>query len=349
MRNDQALTLSSHDKAIALWLLLCCAAIFVMVVLGGVTRLTGSGLSMVTWEPIMGAVPPLNETQWEETFQSYQQFPEFQYKNSTMSLEEFKGIFWFEYMHRLLGRLIGVIFFVPMLYFVARGHVSRRLKPKLIAIFALGGLQGLLGWYMVKSGLVNDPHVSQYRLTAHLGTAFIIYAFIFWTAMDLLFPRSKPGALVTDHHLGCFSLAITILVFVTVLAGGFVAGLKAGFIYNTFPLMGDRWIPEGVLALEPAWRNFFDNAVTVQFDHRLLATLVFVAILSFWLIARRATLPDHARVGIHLLLAAMVLQITLGISTLVLEVPVPLAATHQAGALILFTTALFVSHALWRR
>lgn len=349
MRNTQALPPSSHDKSIALWLLLCCAAIFAMVVLGGVTRLTGSGLSMVTWEPIVGTVPPLNEAQWEETFQAYQQFPEFQYKNSAMSLEEFKGIFWFEYAHRLLGRLIGVIFFIPMLYFLARGRISRHLKPKLIVLFALGGLQGLLGWYMVKSGLANDPHVSQYRLTAHLGAAFVIYAFIFWTAMDLLFPGSKPGALAAARHLGRFSLVITALVFATVLAGGFVAGLKAGFIYNTFPLMDGRWIPEGVLALEPVWRNFFDNAVTVQFDHRLLATVVFVMILSFWLIARCTTLPAHARIGIHLLLAVMVLQIVLGISTLLLEVPIPLAATHQAGALILFTTALFVSHALWRR
>jgi len=211
-------------------------------------------------------------------------------------------------------------------------------------MFVLGGLQGLMGWYMVKSGLVHDPHVSQYRLTAHLGLAFVIYAYLFWVALDLLVPvsRSSPG----DAARGFRRLAWTVsgLVLFTVLSGGFVAGLKAGLAYNTFPLMGGRLIPDGLFTLEPAWRNFFDNVTTVQFDHRLLATLLFFLIPLLWLLGRRTELSRNARMGLHLLMLALLIQIALGISTLLLFVPIPLAAAHQGGSLALFTVALFVSH-----
>lgn len=334
-----------RQRPMAIWLLLCCAMIFAMVVVGGVTRLTRSGLSIVEWDPIIGAIPPLNTAQWDKAFNLYKQTPEFRDVNFDMKLDEFKSIFWMEYAHRLLGRSIGVVFLAPFLYFLARRRVDRRLVPKLITMFVLGGLQGALGWYMVKSGLIHNPHVSQYRLTAHLATAFLIYAFIFWVALDLIFPHSRRP---TEQlkNLRRFSYGVTALVFVMVVAGGFVAGLKAGFIYNTFPTMNGHWLPAGMFALQPLWRNFFENMGTVQFDHRVIAYLLAAVIPVFWFVAKRATLPARGRIGIHLLLAMLAVQITLGITTLLFVVPIPLAATHQAGALTLFTIALFVNHTL---
>ncbi len=345
MANESAATPSpNYHKPIGIWLLICCLAIYAMVVLGGITRLTGSGLSMVEWHPVMGILPPLSHEQWEETFTLYRQSPEFQKINKGMDLEGFQGIFWLEYLHRILGRLIGVIFLIPLLYFIVRRRIDKPLVPKLAAMFVLGGLQGLMGWYMVKSGLVQDPHVSQYRLTAHLGLAFVIYAYLFWVALDLLSPvtRSSPG----DAARGFRRLAWTVtgLVLFTVLSGGFVAGLKAGLAYNTFPLMGGHLIPDGLFTLDPAWTNFFDNVTTVQFNHRLLATLLFLLIPVLWLLGRRTALSRNARIGLHLLVLGLFIQIALGISTLLLFVPVPLAAAHQGGALALFTVALFVSH-----
>ncbi len=343
------MTLPNHQqKAIAIWLFICCATIFAMVILGGVTRLTGSGLSMVEWEPLMGILPPLSHAQWQDTFSLYQQFPEFKLRNYSMNLEEFKSIFWFEYSHRLLGRAIGLIFIIPLLYFIIAGKIKKSLIPKLVGMFVLGGLQGLMGWYMVKSGLVQDPHVSQYRLTAHLALAFIVYAYIFWVALDLFFaPQNNPGKTITDG-LKRFSLLLTVFLFITILSGGFVAGLKAGYAFNTFPLMDGRLVPESIFALSPVWKNFFENIATVQFDHRLMATLLFIIVPLFWLSALRQDIPARARIGVHLLLAMLGIQITLGISTLLLYVPVPLAAAHQGGALTLFTIMLFVSHELRR-
>ena len=346
---NQSTTLDKpNHKAIAIWLLVCCATIFGMIILGGVTRLTGSGLSMVEWAPILGILPPLNQAEWQETFLLYQQFPEYQLKNFNMSLDEFKSIFWFEYGHRLLGRSIGVIFLLPFLFFLFRGKIEKSLTPKLIIMFVLGGLQGLMGWYMVKSGLVNDPHVSQYRLTAHLGLAVVIYAYMFWVALGLLYPKINDVANNTNYRLRSLSLIITGIIVITILSGGFVAGTHAGFAFNTFPLMDGQLIPAGLFALSPVWHNFFENIVTVQFDHRVLATLLFLVIPVFWFKAGRLELPALARTGSHLLLAALVLQITLGISTLLLIVPVALAAAHQAGAIVLLTAALFVSQQLHR-
>jgi cytochrome c oxidase assembly protein subunit 15 len=339
-------SINTNNKHIAIWLLVCCATIFAMIILGGVTRLTGSGLSMVQWEPIMGVLPPLNQAEWEETFLLYQQFPEYKLKNFAMSLSEFKSIFWFEYGHRLLGRSIGIIFLLPFLFFLVKGKIDRALTPKLIAMFVLGGLQGLMGWYMVKSGLVNDPHVSQYRLTAHLALAIVIYAYMFWVALDLLYPNINENMKSSNRKLARLSLIITAIIFITALSGGFVAGTRAGFAFNTFPLMDGRLIPVGLFELSPAWRNFFENIVTVQFDHRVLATLLFLVIPAFWWLARKSPQESHITTGLHLLLAALALQLTLGISTLLLVVPVALAAAHQAGAVILLTVSLFISHQL---
>ena len=337
---------NTDQKAIAIWLLVCCATIFGMIILGGVTRLTGSGLSMVQWEPIMGILPPLNQTEWQESFLLYQQFPEYQLKNFHMSLDDFKSIFWFEYGHRLLGRSIGMIFLLPFLFFLFKRKIEKALTPKLITMFVLGGLQGLMGWYMVKSGLVNDPHVSQYRLTAHLGLAIVIYDYMLWVALGLLYPKIN-----SDKHnpsLSRLALIISTVIFITALSGGFVAGTHAGFAFNTFPLMDGRLIPVGLFDLSPVWRNFFENIVTVQFDHRVLATLLFLLIPAFWFKAGKLELEPLAKTGSHLLLAALALQITLGISTLLLVVPVALAAAHQAGAIVLLTASLFVSQQLHR-
>lgn len=333
-------------RSIAIWLLVCCAAIYAMVVLGGVTRLTGSGLSMVKWEPVIGVFPPMSQSDWEEVFLLYQQYPEFKLKNSYMNLADFKNIFWLEYLHRLLGRLIGVIFLLPLIYFWATKKIEKSFVPKLVFMFVLGGLQGLLGWYMVKSGLSTDPHVSQYRLTAHLGFAFVIYAYIFWSALDLLFPKESLVGNSDNPGLRRFSFFITGAVFITVLSGGFVAGLKAGRAYNTFPLMNGQFIPDGLVSLDPMWRNFFENVTTVQFDHRLLAYSLIVLIPLYWFIALKKNISAGTRAAFHLLVVILIVQVALGISTLLLYVPVGLAATHQGVALALFTVALFLSHRL---
>ena len=338
--------LARTQRPIALWLLVCCALIFAMVVLGGVTRLTRSGLSMVEWNPIMGALPPLNPTQWEETFAKYRETPEYLKVNRGMNLGEFKSIFWLEYYHRLLGRAIGVVFLIPFLYFLARRRLSWRQVPTLLSMFVLGGLQAVLGWYMVKSGLKNDPHVSPYWLAAHLAAAFILYAYILWVALGLLSPTPQHKNSAAINRLGRYSWSITALISIMVLSGAFVAGLKAGFAYNTFPTMNGQWIPAGLYALRPVWHNFFENLVTVQFDHRLLAYVLAVAIPLFWLRAKTLPLPPRARLAIHLLLAMLALQIGLGIATLLLIVPIPLAAAHQAGAMMLFSIAVFVNHEL---
>lgn len=338
-------TRQARDRTVAYWLLLCCGLVFVMVVLGGVTRLTGSGLSMVDWRPLMGILPPIGDAEWQRVFEMYQQSPEFQKVNSDFSVDDFKGIFWLEYLHRLLGRSIGLVFFVPFVYFLARGYIRRNEWAKYLLMFVLGGMQGLLGWYMVKSGLVDVPHVSQYRLTAHLVAAFIIYAYMFWVAMSLLFPRPEDAQ---KHPWYGKTLALFIMVTVTIISGGFVAGLKAGKIYNTFPMMGDHWFPPGLLALDPFWRNFFDNMTTVQFDHRWLAIATFVLVVVFWSRARKADMPVRARPAVNALLHTAVLQVALGITTLLMAVPVFLGATHQAVAMLLFTVALYLVHALRR-
>ena len=338
----------NDQRVVAVWLLICCAVIFAMIVLGGVTRLTGSGLSMVQWQPIMGVLPPLSEAEWEHTFSLYQQYPEYKIKNLHMSLEDFKGIFWLEYAHRLLGRLIGLIFLIPFLYFLFRGRLSAALVPKLLAMFILGGLQGLMGWYMVKSGLVDDPRVSQYRLTAHLGLAVVVYAYIFWVALDLLLARrsySYSGSLGQPQQNPLrYSNVVTALIFLTILSGGFVAGTRAGFTFNTFPLMAGQFYPEGMYVMQPWWRNWFENIATIQFNHRVLATLLFVVIPLFWWSKISRAESAQFRVALHLLLAALALQIALGIATLLHAVPVPLAAAHQAGAMVLFTVSLYLSN-----
>ena len=330
---------------VAAWLLACCALVFAMVVVGGVTRLTHSGLSIVEWQPILGTLPPLNEAQWLETFDKYKLTPEYRKVNHQMNLDEFKGIFWWEYFHRLLGRLIGFVFLLPLLWFWWRGRIDRPLALKLVGIFVLGGLQGAMGWYMVKSGLVDDPRVSQYRLTAHLGLALAIYAAMLWTALGLLY-RDAAAPNAQAAPLRRFAWIITAVVAYMAVTGGFVAGIRAGFAYNTFPLMNGHWVPPEIFMIDPWYLNFFNNMATVQFDHRLGAWLLALLAPWFWLKARREALTPRARFAVNLLLAILALQIAMGIATLLLMVPIPLAAAHQGGAVLLITAALMLNHAL---
>ena len=335
------------QKPIAIWLLVCCVLVFAMIVVGGVTRLTDSGLSIVEWQPIVGTVPPITQEDWDVLLEKYRATPQYQQVNKGMSIDEFKSIFWWEYFHRLLGRLIGLVFFIPFVYFLIKKKIDRPLGIKLVGIFILGGLQGFMGWYMVMSGLVNDPHVSQYRLTAHLGLAFVIFAAMLWVAMDILSPKSvnsEPNERI--QGLRQFSFGLTTLIFIMVLSGGFVAGIRAGLTYNTFPLMNGYLIPPDLFILEPWYRNFFDNMTTVQFDHRLIAWILAFTVPLFWFKSRKVELSGTTRLACNLFLLMLAIQIGLGIATLLHVVPIPLAASHQGGAVLLFAASLWVSHRL---
>ena len=334
-------------RAVAGWLLACCALVSAMVVVGGVTRLTHSGLSITEWQPIVGTMPPLDQAAWDEAFLKYQATPEYRDVNRGMTLAAFKGIFWLEYAHRLLGRAIGAAFLLPLLWFALRRRLPPGLAPRLFAIFGLGALQGAAGWYMVQSGLVDDPRVSQLRLTLHLALAFLIFGAMLWTALSLL---RRPAAPAPPPSLARFAYSLAGLVFVMVLAGGLVAGIRAGLAYNTFPSMNGAWLPPEIMLLDPWYLNFANNMATVQFDHRALAWLLaFLVPVFWWRTVRSAEAPPAARRGAHLLLALLIVQIGLGIATLLLVVPIPLAAAHQAGALAVFAAALNAAHALRRR
>jgi len=339
---------SPHSRPLVIWLYGVAAMLFAMIVLGGVTRLTQSGLSMVNWHPVTGWLPPLEQVEWDKIFADYRQSPEYKKVNAGMSLDDFKSIFWYEYLHRLLGRLIGVAFFVPMVVFMAKGWITRQLAPKIVGLFILGGLQGVLGWYMVKSGLVDRPDVSQYRLAAHLGLALLILAAMMWVAMDLQRPEpaGEPPTDASQAGLRRGAWGLLALIAVTAFSGAFVAGLDAGHIYNTFPLMDGALVPEGVFELTPVYLNFFENIATVQFDHRVLAIFTFIAVLVYgWRAARAALTPGQGR-AVKALAAVAVVQVGLGILTLLLVVPIPLAALHQAGAIILLGIAVWLAHEL---
>jgi cytochrome c oxidase assembly protein subunit 15 len=320
---------ASSRPALAAWLLLCAALVFAIVVVGGVTRLTRSGLSIVEWQPLIGAIPPLNETDWQALFAKYRETPEYKRVNLGMTLEGFKGIFWWEYAHRLLGRVIGLVFLLPFLYFFIRRKLEGALTWKLAGIFVLGGLQGALGWYMVKSGLVDDPRVSHFRLTAHLGLALAIFSALFWLALEAISPKDRP--------IDRLSQNVPLIVFAMALTGGMVAGLRAGYAYNTFPLMNGHFVPPELLLLEPWWQNFAYNMATVQFVHRAFFWLLAVLVpLAWW---RLRFLP-----AANALLGMFVLQAALGVSTLLLRVPVALGVAHQGGAVLLLAASLWLAH-----
>jgi cytochrome c oxidase assembly protein subunit 15 len=333
-----------NRRIVAAWLYVCCALVFAMVVVGGVTRLTHSGLSITEWQPIVGTLPPLSDRDWADAFAKYRATPEYREVNPSMGPDAFRRIFWWEYAHRTLGRVIGLTFLLPYLWFLVRGRIPPGYAGALFAIFALGGVQGALGWYMVQSGLVDNPRVSHLRLTAHLALAFLIFGAMFWVALSLTRPRPVGG---TSRSLRRFAGLLTGLVFLMVVAGGLVAGTRAGFAYSTFPLMNGAWVPPGIMMLEPWYRNFADNIATVQFDHRLLAAAL--AVLGTWFVwraLRSADLPPPAQRACVLFLILLVVQIALGIATLLLVVPLALAAAHQAGAMLLFAATLNTRHVL---
>jgi cytochrome c oxidase assembly protein subunit 15 len=331
-------------RPIAVWLLACCALVFAMIVVGGITRLTHSGLSIVEWQPIVGALPPLDAAQWQEAFAKYRRTPEFRLRNFDMTLEGFKGIFWWEYVHRLLGRVIGLAFLLPFLYFLLRRRIDRALGAKLAAIFVLGGMQGALGWYMVASGLVDDPRVSQFRLAAHLAMAFVIYGAMLWVALDLLRARGAQGPAAL-RRLGASVVALVLLMVVT---GALVAGIRAGYAYNTFPLMNGHVVPPEIFMIDPWWKNFGYNMATVQFDHRALAWVLLTAVIATWVAAGRAAPSRPARAWSHALLLALCVQFALGIATLLSTVNLALAACHQAGSVLVYTCAIGLHRAVSR-
>jgi cytochrome c oxidase assembly protein subunit 15 len=332
--------LQDTRRIIGLWLLTICAMVFAMVVLGGFTRLTDSGLSMTDWRPVTGWLPPMSDAAWQSQFDGYRASPEYLKINRGMSLEQFKEIFWLEYLHRLWGRLIGLAFAVPFVFFVIRRWVGKPLMLRLGLLFALGGLQGGIGWWMVKSGLVDHPDVSQYRLAVHLMTAFLIIGLGLWYALDILAP-ARDTVTVRLHRLSTLACG---MVFVTAFSGALVAGLNAGMIYNTFPLMLDEFFPSEGFQISPWYLNFFEDIPTVQFDHRWLAITTFLIVVATWFAARNAAEPTRRRAGV--LAAIAVVQVVLGISTLLLVVPIPLAAAHQAGAVALFACAVWLRHGL---
>jgi cytochrome c oxidase assembly protein subunit 15 len=337
----------NRRRAIGVWLLVVAGMVFAMVVLGGLTRLGESGLSMVEWRPVTGWLPPLSQEAWEQAFGAYQQFPEYQKLNAGMTLAAFKGIYWLEYLHRLWGRLIGVAFALPFLFFLVKGWIDRGLASRLFGMFVLGGLQGVLGWYMVKSGLVDRPDVSQYRLAAHLGLALVIYGYILWVAFGLLAPPRSAASASPASTRG--AIAVAGLVLVTAVAGGFVAGLDAGFAYNTFPLMDGELVPQHLFAATPMWRSFFEDVTTVQFTHRILAMLTLLAVLAFrWSLHGRHLAPT-ARRAANLLTGWVFVQFALGVATLLSIVAEPLAVAHQASAIVLWTLALWTMFELTGR
>ena len=331
------------SRAIGRWLAAWAAMIGILVLIGGATRLTESGLSITEWQPVTGVVPPLGDSAWTAEFAKYRQIPQYRELNQGMTIGQFKTIFLWEYVHRLWARLLGVVLAIPLLWYAVQRRLSRDLWPRLVGLLVLLGLQGALGWWMVASGLQDRTSVSQYRLAAHLMTALALYAFTVWTAAELLSPRSRATA-PADRTTRRSIVALALLVPFTAASGAFVAGLRAGKIYNTFPLMGSGLVPAEYGQLTPFWRNLFENPAAVQFNHRLVATLTFALAVFVWNRVRRSTNPRRVRSG-WFVLAVALLQVSLGIATLLSGVPVWLGVAHQAGAVLLFTAALLALHA----
>lgn len=328
---------AAHGTApLALWLWAVAALVFLLVSVGGATRLTGSGLSITEWRPIMGALPPLSQADWLDAFAKYQQIPQYSHVNRGMSLEAFKFIFWWEWAHRFLGRLVGAAFLLPFLYFLVAGRIPPGQTARLAGIFALGALQGAVGWYMVSSGLVDRISVSQYRLALHLGLAILILGALIWAALSLDAPSVRAGRPWSGAAIA--AAGIVLLVFLQVLLGALVAGLKAGSAYNTWPLMDGRLLPGGLGAVEPWYLNLFENALTVQFNHRVAAYVLAIAVLSHAMRVRSFSAA--------LLAGAVLAQAVLGIWTLLAQVPLALGLAHQAGAAAVFGLAVWHLHGL---
>ncbi|MBL7994941.1 COX15/CtaA family protein [bacterium] len=311
-----------------------------MLILGGTTRLTQSGLSIVEWNVIMGIVPPLDDSDWNSAFEKYKQFPEYNILNKTMTVEDFKEIFWWEYVHRIWGRLIGLVFIIPFTIFFLQKKLNAHWVRRLAGVFLIGAFQGFVGWYMVKSGLIDNPHVSHYRLTLHLFLAFSICGLLLWFATEWLSENDFRKTIFANTFVRKFSTTVVILILIQTMLGGLVAGLKAGYMFNTYPKMGVDWLPEAAWMMEPRWINFLENGVMIQFIHRTMALAVLAAIFVFWLKTRVLELSSRVRMDIRLLVIMAIAQVALGIVTILFSVPVLLGVAHQAGALVLFSLAV---------
>ncbi len=331
--------MNSANKIVAGWLMLVCIVIFAMIVVGGVTRLTHSGLSMVDWKPVMGFIPPLNAGQWTDAFDAYKQYPEYQKVNKGMSLDEFKNIFYWEYGHRVLGRSIGLVFFIPFVVLLLLGKIEKQLVPKLLVALILGGVQGLMGWYMVMSGLVDVPRVSHYRLAAHLGLALVILSYLFWIVLAL---RSTKKIAVS-HWFKTLCFVTLGIISLQILFGAFTAGLRAGLGFNTFPLMDGRFIAEAATMMTPLWLNFLENGAMVQFVHRWLGTLLLLLVILLFGFTVLGNMPRRLMVICGWLAMMTFAQFLLGVLTLVSYVPIVLASAHQGVAcLVLLASVLLL-------
>ncbi|HEY5237697.1 MAG TPA: COX15/CtaA family protein [Rhizomicrobium sp.] len=344
-RYHRRMTAPPSRKAVGIWLLCVAGLIVAMLVVGGLTRLTGSGLSITQWQPVTGVVPPMNETAWANEFAQYQHIPQYRLENRGMSLGDFKAIYWWEWTHRFLGRALGFVFFVPFLWFAWRGAIGAKDIPRMALLFALGGLQGFIGWWMVESGLETRVSVSQYRLAIHLGAAVFLLGAILWTALEYLrIPSPQLGVRVRGRLGGLVFIG---LVYVQMMLGALVAGLHAGLLYNTWPLMNGRIIPEDAFVLQPWWRNFFENPGMAQFDHRIGAYIVFLVAMTiaFTVRAQKRSVQIVNAAGLVGLIATI--QVVLGIVTLITQAPLLLSALHQFTAAMLFCAAVwyaFESH-----
>jgi cytochrome c oxidase assembly protein subunit 15 len=334
--------MKKDNKAVIYWLLIGCALIFIMVIVGGITRLTHSGLSISNYKLISGTIPPMNDIEWNAAFDLYKEYPEYQKLNYGMSLEEFKGIYFWEWIHRVIGRFIGLVFIIPFLYFLIRKQLTKSTIKKAIILLIMGGFQGFLGWYMVKSGLVDRPDVSHYRLAAHLTTAFLTFAYTFWVALDLMFPNKKS---IDKKQRNFIRISLVVLI-IQIIYGAFVAGLDAGWIHNHWPLMNEgKLIHETVYTEQnPTYLNFLEGKSGVQFVHRTLAYIVVIFILAIWYKAKRLELTSWQNKGINALLIMVGIQFLLGVLTLLLAVPVWLGVLHQVGAFILLSAMTFTLH-----
>lgn len=332
-------------KPIIVWLLSGCFLIYAMVVIGGITRLTHSGLSMVEWNMIVGSLPPTSDAEWQIPFDKYKQSPEYQIINNQFTLEEFKSIYWWEYIHRLLGRTIGVVFLIPFFYFWIKKKFNKPLLRKMGILLALGALQGFLGWFMVKSGLQKEPHVSHFRLAIHLISAFTVFGFTFWYALDLMYPN-KIELSTEGKKVMRFSRITFALIIIQIIYGAFVAGLKAGLFYNTYPKMGPTYFPETIWSYDTFLENISENPAGVQFVHRYIAYIVAIFIMIAWNKASKLPQTPTLKKASNFLLAMVLLQFLLGVITILMAVPVTMGVLHQTGAFFLFASGLFFMHSL---
>jgi len=330
------------NNKVIYWLLTGCLLIFIMVVVGGITRLTHSGLSISNYKLISGTIPPMNEVEWQEAFDLYKQYPEYQKINQHFTLQDFKDIYFWEWLHRVIGRLLGVVFIIPFLYFLLKKQLSRSTIKKSLILLCLGGFQGFIGWYMVKSGLIDRPDVSHYRLALHLTIAFLTFAYAFWVALDLRYPVKK----IIENGIKRWMQIAFVLLVIQIIWGAFVAGLDAGFLHNHWPMMNDGKLIHETVTIEqsPVWKNFIEGKSGVQFIHRYLAYIVVIITFIIWFKTKKMSLTKLQKLGVQSLIYMVLIQFCLGVFTLLYQVPVVLGVLHQVMAFFLLAGMTFTLH-----